>query len=164
MSSASRSRSSRRRAGIRSWSYPDSALHEAVRRAAVLRLHVRRGRQLHHPGVAAVRSADPPPSALLDGRPDGAGDLRQLLHSPFMSATIAGISPPASRPLRPYRRALPARWTAIVHAAALAFVLIGFFIWLAENIARSSASGATRISSAPGPRSISASGAPGRCW
>ena len=46
----------------------------------------------------------------------------------------------------------------------LAFVLIGFFIWLAENSARSSAFGATPIRSAGGRRFMSASGARGRCW
>ena len=42
-------------------------VHQGVRRAAVLRLHVRGGGELHHPVVAAVRPADPPSSALLDG-------------------------------------------------------------------------------------------------
>ena len=109
-----------------------TSLTPAVRRPVVLGFMCTRRSELHHPGVAPVRSAHPPSSTVLMA----AGAARGVFSpTPFhrrLSLVHRGLRSTSTLVrtvvFRPFDRdrTMP---------LLLAFVPIGFFIWLGENAA-----------------------------
>ena len=114
-------------------SYPGDAVTKVAGRPAVLGFHVRRGRVLHLPGVAPLRPARLALSAR--GRPPR---WRSRIYANFfthhyivdlrMVWAVAGLW--VLRRCRVHFTVGDARYRMPL---ALSFLLIGFFLWLAEN-------------------------------
>ena len=118
-----------------SWSYPDTGLASIGGVPALQRLHVRRRRQLRLPGLAPVR----PAHHRLPG-PRATAAVAVLVYLNFFTShVIWDLRLPLALAL------LLATWRTWVHFTvgprryamplALSFVLIGFFLWVAENAA-----------------------------
>ncbi len=75
----------------------------------------------------------------------------------YLAACALGLYARSTVTFRPYRYEL--RMPLVV-----GLILIGFFIWLAENFGTFFACGPILIRSEPGPGCMSASGVPGLCW
>ena len=134
------------------------------RRAAVLRLHVRRRRLLHRPRLAPVRFPVHAPSAAVVARRAQRRHLRQLLRAP-----LHGRHPP--RPVR--IRGAAVRPCTVhykiwrVHRAMPLLVglgLVALFIWFAENIGTfSNGLALSEPEGSAGSWCRSTSSAPGSC-